>query len=113
MQMRATGYYFVPVIRWQMHNSSRKKGCSQRPNPSGQLVYVNRANYYSLPTNVVKVKKKMMEPRAREDGSNWNFHTLLVGVEVGTNPSKNCWVESIKAQPSDLSQVIDPRERPT
>ena len=47
----------VPGIHWQRHNSRRKKGCSQRPNPSRQLVYFKWTNYYSYPQESLKLRK--------------------------------------------------------
>lgn len=49
MQMKAAPHLVdIPVIHWQKNKSSRKKGCSQRPNPPGQQF---------LPTRIAKIKK--------------------------------------------------------
>lgn len=61
-------------------NSSRKKGCSQRPNPSGQLVYFKWTNYYKPPTRISKIKKNWQYQVLGRMGSKWNFHTVLVGA---------------------------------
>lgn len=58
------GYHFVShrvwMLLWFTGKSAiavGKKGCFQGPNPSGQLVYFKRTNYYSYAQELLKLRK--------------------------------------------------------